>query len=491
MQADLEALLRCRLRHEFRRALRNSGSMRRRLAFLTLACSYAVLPCWCWRLYCILIDSIGGTITAAGTTSTNIVLLSLLNGGLLFLVSASPEVLREVGFAPDQPVIQVSPVSAAVQVRYRLAAALVWSGPFLISWFLLPLAFIHRFIDSALQQLVWIALWLACCIWLPIFCLRFSVLLHVWADRRGISRHYGFIPFFAACVGAGLFAAHALFTPGLWMDAASGPAIPLGVAWGALLAILSSGPMMYRSVVACWPGIADPAACRRRGFHGRSGRVFSRKPARAVFQKDVKDLTRNPAYRIPLILSFLCIPAGLWAQWNSASTGSLPSGRRMLLAGSLLYLTPLFISARTVTLEFKMLDFYRLALPHAGTLLGIKWRFQAGLNVIIVTILALPLFAFLRGGNIPNEPLLFAMATVFGVPVLTMLALALGTFFPVAEARANPVGMGKWGVMVYFLLALVLLSLLVNGMKAAATVYLVFLTVVSGLFFHGARLKLK
>lgn len=154
---------------------------------------------------------------------------------------------------------------------------------------------------------------------------------------------------------------------------------------------------------------------------------------------------------------------------------------------ALLYLVPLMTSARTVALELRMLGFYRLILPKLEYLLDLKWRAQAVLNCLIVALLAFPYFLFVRQGPKPCEAAYFTGCVVVYVPVLTMLALALGTFFPARTVSINPIGMNKWGIILYALLAIVLYSFLLNYMFLDILIYSLFLIPLTLLLYLGAR----
>jgi hypothetical protein len=154
---------------------------------------------------------------------------------------------------------------------------------------------------------------------------------------------------------------------------------------------------------------------------------------------------------------------------------------------ALLYLVPLMTSARTVALELRMLGFYRLILPKLENLLDLKWRAQAILNCGIVSLLTLPYFLFVRQGPRPYEAAFFAGCVVVYVPILTMLAIALGTFFPARTASMNPIGMNKWGIIFYILLAIILYSFLLNYMFLDILIYSLFFLPLTLLLYMGAR----
>ena len=93
-----------------------------------------------------------------------------------------------------------------------------------------------------------------------------------------------------------------------------------------------------------------------------------------------------------------------------------------MAALSMIYMAPLFVSARTVSLEYRMIGFYRLVLPKVERLLDLKWRAQAVVNCLIVGGMAMPFFLLVRQGAKSFEPAYYAAAAIVYVPLLTMLA---------------------------------------------------------------------
>jgi len=116
-----------------------------------------------------------------------------------------------------------------------------------------------------------------------------------------------------------------------------------------------------------------------------------------------------------------------------------------MLSLTLIYMVPLFLSARTVSLEFRMLGFYRLVMADLKRLLDAKWRAQWIVNCTIVAALALPFFLLVDRGPQSFEPAYFAAIVVVYVPLLTMLAIALGTLFLHVSEAPSLFGLSPWG----------------------------------------------
>ena len=134
-----------------------------------------------------------------------------------------------------------------------------------------------------------------------------------------------------------------------------------------------------------------------------------------------------------------------------------------------------------------MLGLYRLALLKLERLLDLKWRAQSILNYAIVGILASPYFVYVRQGARAYEPLYLCGCVVVYVPLQTMLAIALGTFFRSRQGTLNPIGMGKLGLILYFGLSIVLFSLLLNYMFLGMLIYSAFLASLTLVLYLGAR----
>ena len=158
---------------------------------------------------------------------------------------------------------------------------------------------------------------------------------------------------------------------------------------------------------------------------------------------------------------------------------------------SFVYLIPFFFSARTVSLEFRMLQFYRLVFPNAGWVLDQKWKVQSILNILVISVLALPLFLLVRGGARSFEPAYYAGCVVVFVPILTMLSLALGTFFASTSNPPNAFGIRPLGGVIYLLLAITLYSFLLNYMVLGTLLYSLFLIPSTVFLYFLARKSLS
>jgi hypothetical protein len=155
------------------------------------------------------------------------------------------------------------------------------------------------------------------------------------------------------------------------------------------------------------------------------------------------------------------------------------------------YIVPFLFSARTVSLEFRMLQFYRLVFPSAGWVLDHKWKVQSVANILVVSVLAIPLFLLVRGGAKAFEPEYFLACMVVFVPLFTMLALALGTFFASTSNPPNAFGIKPVGGIIYFLLAITLYSFLLNYMYLGTLLYSLFLIPLTVFLYIQARKSLS
>jgi hypothetical protein len=254
-----------------------------------------------------------------------------------------------------------------------------------------------------------------------------------------------------------------------------------------LAGFVVSGVLLFRGALRLWPEVGrEQAYVRRAKIQRHQGVLFSEYGHWAIIQKDLKDLIRNPAYKHGFLACLMIFPIFLWAQWKSGA-GAAPSPRRMMAILSLIYLVPALVSSRTVSIELRMLGLYRLALPKLEHLLDLKWRAQSILNCAIVGILAFPYFVFVRQGARAYEPFYLCGCLVAYVPLQTMLAIALGTFFPSRPGTLNPIGMGKPGMILYFGLSVILFSLLLNYMFLGVLIYSAFLAPLTLVLYLGAR----
>jgi hypothetical protein len=158
-----------------------------------------------------------------------------------------------------------------------------------------------------------------------------------------------------------------------------------------------------------------------------------------------------------------------------------------MLGLSYLYLIPFFFSARTASIEFQLVPFYRLVLLDAGRLLDQKWKVQSIVNCTTASALAFPLFLLIRGGERALEPFYFAFCVILFVPVFTMLALALGTIFACTSVPPNAFGIRPYGAAIYFVLTIIMYSFLLNRMVLGAALYSLFLVPLTLLLHLYAR----
>jgi hypothetical protein len=148
------------------------------------------------------------------------------------------------------------------------------------------------------------------------------------------------------------------------------------------------------------------------------------------------------------------------------------------------------VSGRTVSLEFPLLELYQLVFPRGYSLLDAKLRAQGTVNILVSLAAAFPFFLLLRPGFQTFSALYFMAATVIFVPVLTALALALGTYFPDLSPGPSVLGMRLKGLLLYSLMAVILYSFLLNRMYMATVLYGVFLILVISPLYLGARRRL-
>jgi hypothetical protein len=440
------------------------------------------------QVYHVMIESILPYLRLDESSAFGPLAAGVIAVGTLFFLGTTSELFREIGSAKDCELLQLCPIKPLRLVTYRIVFAFTRTTTFSIAFILFPFYYICSVYSSVHAFVLLIVFacffpWnLILALWVVVCILSMQIL--------PMPRKVILVTFNVAIVLISLFIFYSFIDRASWSAMIGGfscrePSYPFLLLM--FLFFVTSGYGLFRHVLHLWPAIKqEQAGGGRLRFLRLSGAPFSERSYWAILQKDFRDLIRNPAYKYSLIACLLFFPLVLWAQWK-AGVGAHPSWRRMWACLALLYIVPLMISARTVALEFRMLGFYRLILPKLAYLLDLKWRAQAVLNCLIVALLAFPYFLFVRQGPKPFEPAYFAGCVVVYVPVLTMLAIALGTFFPARTVSINPIGMNKWGITLYASLAIVLYSFLLNYMFLDILIYSLFLIPLTLLLHLGAR----
>jgi hypothetical protein len=124
-------------------------------------------------------------------------------------------------------------------------------------------------------------------------------------------------------------------------------------------------------------------------------------------------------------------------------------------------------------------------------LLDAKLFTQGVVNTILALAASLPFFLLLRPGFHLSAVLIFTGASLLYVPVLTALALALGTFFPELSVTPSLLGLKLKGFLLYCFMAVPLYAFLLNRMYLGTALYSVFLVPAIALLYAGARRRLE
>ncbi len=484
---DLPASLRYRVLDEFRQTLKPNGPFRTKvkaLSYFLLLPSAAIVAHQMYR----------HLFTISEAASPVVVPGMILIGTLSYFIIAS-ELFKEISFAPDLALLRISPVSDAEVLGSRLLFVAVRLLPLYLSQMVFPISIILcRPVPGTSPGVL--AVWsILVFTWVQMLAVRTAVGLAEVSSRRCIPRELVSAAILAVGVTSGAAAGFLLMDPAGWgwwqhllyWAGSSDPALCISSA-----AFLGLTACHYRGSLRHWPEACAPPEASRiadRSFPSENT-PFAENPAFALLQKDKKDLLRNPAYRIAFVACSVLLPLALLMQWRAGSqTG--PSERRMMTALALLYLVPLLVSARTVSVERSMIGFYRLVLSDVAKLLDWKWRVQAVVNCLITSVLSLPVFLLVRGGRDPHESLHYATAVIVCVPLLTMLAMALGTFFPASSVVSSPIGIRFPGLAAFVAPAVVLYSLLLSRLYIATALYLLVLVLFTLALFARARRRLR
>jgi hypothetical protein len=414
-----------------------------------------------------------------------------LSVGCILFLGITSEFFKEFGNAGDLRLLQLCPVHPYRIVAYRMIFALMRTTQFSLALAFFPV-YVAWSVYSSLRLVALLGVALGFFLLCLALALWTAVLLLTITGPR-VPRNALLIAFNVSLVLISIIVLYVVVDRSGW-DVnflrlhVREPAIAFLFFLAAFF--VASGYALFRHAVSRVPRItgSEPAAARLFVVR-QNAFLFSESDRWAILQKDFRDLIRNPAYKYGAVSCLLILLLVLWGQWQGGGAAQ-PSSRRMMGSLSLVYIVPLLISARTVSLELRLLGFYRLVLRRLGRLLDLKWQAQSLLNCLIVAVLSFPYFPLIRRGPRPFEFVFFAGCVLTYVPLMTMLALALGAFFPSDDFGTNPVGMNKWGIILYLLLAVPLYSFLLNYMVLGILVYSLFLTSSTLLLFFGARRRL-
>lgn len=504
-------ILHYRLLQEWRQAIQTSSW--RRLKLLLLIMTPALGLVILGNYFAVLVQAAKATLQSEPARREGVLSFALLVAGALTFLVSFTESLQQIWFAKDQEMLAIAPVSAHTCIGYRIFFAAVRSSAWVLGFMPLPVLVVASLPAEGSGSIILAILLLALCwVWLSLAAFSLASFVSAAANHWCLGRHGLFVFIYLLQIGAMGFIFLNFLTPGRWPAVAGncwdgGLFLLLphrqvasclvhyqgeGIAmWGLRVLFLAATLLItsfafYSSTVRIWswanraalPSRRMPRALWARG----NGLLFSSNRSWAMFQKDRKDLLRSPVYRNCLIATLLLLLVGIWQQGRSqASKGPLT----MTLA--LMYMSPLIISARAVSLEAPLLGFYRMVLPRSYRLLDAKLRVHGIVNTIATLVVATPFFLVMGHGPSWWEiPYFFAAAVVY-VPLLTALALALGAYFPDPACTPGVLGMRLPGVLIYGLLAATLYSLLLNRMIIGAAAYSVFLLGGTAVLYSHAR----
>ncbi len=481
----LRASLHYRALHEFREAVSVSGPFGIKLkvlSYLVLCPSSVVVALQIYR-YVFKMSEAALPVAVPGM---------IVIGTFYYFIIAS-ELFKEISFTPDLALLLLSPVAPAEILMSRLLFAGVRLIPLHLSVMAFPISVTICVLPSRTNPVVFVAWAVAFFASIQMLSLRTAVGLAEMSGKTHIPRELISSTTLVAGVLAASAAGFAIMDSAFWkwwQHLLWWAGSPNPVLCSSGIALLGLTVWLYLDSVHHWANTAIPPHPRHTREVGTWWGIarFSENPAIAVLQKDCRDLLRNPAYRSALIGCSVLLVVALVALWRTGGAGDKAT-RRMMTALALLYLVPMFVSARTLTLEKQMIGFYRLVLPEAAKLLDWKLQAQAAVNCLTCFILALPLFVLGRVN--PMEPVRYAAAVIICVPLLTALAIAIGAFFPASSTNANPIGIRIPGLLAYAVPSVILYSVLLSRMIIAGVLYLLFLAPVTAALYVLGRLRLR
>jgi hypothetical protein len=491
MLFGFQGLIFTRVLHEWRKICRPDGPIRQKLFFFASALGVPILILFTWQTCKMIFKHL----PPAGEP-TVFVVPGILASMLLFYLFLLPELIREIGFAKDLELLRVAPVSTPHWIGYRLVMSLLRIMGFGALVVTFPLYCAWSFSKNPFHLVSFLFLIIACYACLSLLALWTSVyVLHV-CNRLRVPRHALFILMSAVLIAGTCLAIPYLLDSASWSKLAhrsSGYDIKSDYLVGFLLLLVVSGYLAYRSTLRLWPNASKPEdhGIRRPRVPFGPRRLFSANHTWAIFQKDLKEHCRNPNYRYSLLVCALLTLYVAAANWIKASSAGPHSWARSMVGLSYIYLIPFFFSARTVSMELPMLQFYRLVYSDPGWVLNHKWRVQSVLNCLVIFALAVPLFFVIGGGAKALEPVYYVCCVIVFTPLFTMLALALGTFFASASIPPNAFGIRPLGGVIYFLLTIIMYSFLLNHMVLGAALYSLFLFPFTVFLYFQARTSLS
>ena len=504
-------IVRYRLLHQWRSALRSGARSRLKAALFLAAPGIALATVGTY--HATLIRTAGPWLHEGTARRQGVLGAALLASGALVFLVLWAEIVQQIWFAKDQELFSIAPVARRAHIGYLWLFAVLRGAPWTFIFLTLPVLAASALPSAGPGTVAWaLALSAVYWAWLALAALCAATSVAAGANRWRLERHACFAVLYLLQIGAVAQIISGWLTPSAWPSFAGNHEIR-GVA--ALLphhqiaAMMVMAPMpelralamhavlllgtlacaslaCWRVTIRLWPRAILTAATlakdSRPSWTHRCRSAFARGRSWAIFQKDLRDLIRNPVYRNCLLANYLLLFIALWAQARRES-----SGRQLMTTLPLVYLTPLIVSARTVSQEYPLLELYCLALPPGYNLLDAKLLAQGAVNTILAMVAALPFFLLLKPGFWSSAVLLFAGASALYVPVLTALALALGAYFPDLSATPGLLGL-KWkGLLLYCLMAVPLYAFLLNRMYPGAALYSLFLIPATALLYAGAR----
>jgi len=486
----MRALLYYRALHELRRTLCWTGPLNQKIKS---ACFLLLLPSGS----IVMLQIYKNLFAASWATNSSMAVFfagMLLTGNLYYLFLAA-ELFREISFSPDLELLSISPLPAAAAIGNRVFFANLRLLPLHIAILLFPFSFVSFYPDTTVRRILFIICALACYVFVQTLALKTCVELAGISNRKHTPREAVSALIFIFSIVSGVAASYPLVDAKIWRQCLALFDGMEATSWALLISaalFIVVSRWLYEDSLRRWPAASRLPEIGKRAPRLLPGRnhPFAKSPALALFQKDLKDLVRNPAYKYASLCCISLLPLMLIAQWKAGSGGP-PSWRRLMASLSLIYMVPLFLSARVMSLEYRMIGFYQLVLPRVERLLDLKWRAHALVDCLAVGALALPFFLLVHQGEKSFEAAYYAAAVIVYVPLLTMLAIALGTFFPSTTIPPNPIGIRSWGLAIYVLLSIVLYSFLLNYMYLGAALYSFFLAPLTIVLFFRARRHLR
>lgn len=397
--------------------------------------------------------------------------ISLCMLALIALMTVVAEFYRASAFSPEARLFRSVRVKPLLGLSYFVALAL-FRGGFAFAAVLAVSLVIFGSGDSPVAVSQIIVVELAVVVFLTVLGVFISILLRRTTDWLRLSPHLAWgliLPAYFLGLFVGL---STILGTGSWRELMGPRFLGMGVlpgrvlelsiragsqlsssidsTGGALCMLLASGVMLY-VIHLTWSSdlLGSTARIGSPPYGTRPFRCFSRRLSVALFQKDCREVWRDPANRIGLGIVGLLLLATFIGQYRRLRFSDTPT-KALVISVSIIILLPMLLTGRSVVSELGGLTLYRRFRIGVRRLFRLKLVPQISLNVLLGLVLTLPFLAVFWGQSTEIEICVYFLALFVLLPNMTALVLALAVLFPVGPEGNGPLPLSGTGLVVYF-----------------------------------------